>query len=110
MKETLKELYEYASNEFHHKERNRLLSLLSAIFPASLERHQPENEAIKDWEWIVIIDLPGGQCSWHIQDCELKYFDHLQRLVERIWDGHNEEIKYQRVELSRQIIVRGGIE
>jgi len=104
MNNNLDELYEHASGEFHHKERNRLLSLLSAIFPASLERHQPEGELPNGWGWIVIIDLLGGQCSWHIQDDELEYFNHLDKNAGRKWDGHEEEEKYKRIELSRRIV------
>ena len=93
-----------------HHERNRLLSLLSAIFPASLEKHQPENEALEDWPWLVIIDLPGGQVSWHIEERELPLFDHLPRLDGRVWDGAEDQEKYQRVEMSRKMIIKQGLQ
>ena len=100
----------YAWNEkdqkFHyiHHERNILLSLLSVMFPASLEKHQPESDVTYEWSWMVIIDLPGGQVSWHIKDDELPLFDHLPRLAGRKWNGSEDREKYQRVEATRQIL------
>src|SRR3990167_3266730 len=101
----LDNVYKYSSQQYVHKERNRLLSLLSALYPASLEKHQPENEAAQGWSWLVIIDFPTGQCSWHIQDSELPFFDHLERNVGRKWDGTEEEGKYWRIEALRRLII-----
>lgn len=79
-------------------ERNMLVAALSKLFPASLERHQPENDDWEDdWRWVVIIDLPTGQVSWHIQDGELPMFDHLERNQGRVWDGHDTLEKYERL-------------
>ena len=100
----LDNVWKYSSQQYVHQERNKLLSLLSALYPASLEKHQPENEAARGWSWLVIIDLPTGQCSWHIQDSELPYFDHLEQNAGRKWDGTEEEEKYQRIEELRQYI------
>lgn len=80
-----------------YSERDKLVAALSKLFPASLELH-PENEAWEDdWRWIVFIDLPTGQATWHIHDSELPMFDHLPRLAGRKWDGHTTEEKYQRL-------------
>jgi hypothetical protein len=91
-----------------HKERNRLLSLISSMWPASLERHVPDND---DWpndlSWVVIIDLPGGQISWHIEDSELELFDHLRRNKGRVWDGHLDQVKYSRIETTRKMTAWG---
>jgi hypothetical protein len=91
-----------------HRERNRLLSLISSMWPASLERHVPEND---DWpddlRWVVIIDLPGGQISWHIQDDELELFGHLRKCQGRVWDGHKDGAKYDRIEMTRRMIAEG---
>lgn len=81
-----------------YAERNRLVALLTLLFPASLERH-PENEVWEDdWRWIVFIDLPTGQVSWHIHDSELPLFEHISRNQGRVWDGHTTEEKYLRIE------------
>jgi hypothetical protein len=80
-----------------YKERDQLVAALSKLFPASLERH-PQNETWEDdWRWIVFIDLPTGQVSWHIHDSELRDFDHLKRFGERSWDGHTTPEKYARL-------------
>jgi hypothetical protein len=81
-----------------YAERNRLVAFVSKLFPASLERH-PEDDKYweDDWRWIVFIDLPTGQVSWHIHDSELPMFDHLQRQTGRIWDGHTNDQKYARM-------------
>jgi len=79
-----------------YTERNRLVALLSVIFPSSLEQHEGEDWE-DDWRWVVYVDLPTGQASWHIHDSELALFDHLPRLAGRKWDSHTTEEKYQRV-------------
>lgn len=82
-----------------YSERNKLVAALSKLFPASLERHPDEDKAWEDdWRWIVFVDLPTGQVSWHIHDSELSNFDHLERHRGRSWDGHSTEEKYERLE------------
>lgn len=80
-----------------YAERNRLVAALSKLFPASLEKHEGENWE-DDWRWVVYIDLPTGQASWHIHDSELELFQHLERNMGRKWDGHSTEEKYKRLE------------
>lgn len=80
-----------------YQERDKLVAALSKLFPASLERHPQEEEWEDDWRWIVFIDLPTGQASWHIHDSELPMFEHLPRLAGRKWDGHTNEEKYRRL-------------
>jgi hypothetical protein len=76
-------------------ERNRLVSLLSKIFPAGLKK-----TAIEGWdpEWhnCVFIDLPSGQASWHFHDNEAYLFDHLRPYAGE-WDGHSTGEKYARI-------------
>jgi hypothetical protein len=94
----IKELTKTSSEMYVHEERNRLIALISVIYPASLERHFPENDDWPDdWRWVVIIDLPGGQVSWHIPDKELYLFDHLKRKQGRVWDWHNDREKFERI-------------
>ena len=77
-------------------ERNALVAAFSKLFPSSLERHVGA-EWEDDWRWVVFIDLPAGQASWHIHDSELPLFDHMTREVGRSWDGHTTAEKYMRL-------------
>lgn len=82
-----------------YSERNMLVALLSSCFPSQLQRHPDADETWEDdWRWIVFVELPAGQASWHIHDSELKQFGHLRRdLPEIEWDGHTNDEKYARV-------------
>lgn len=81
-------------------ERNQLVAHLSKIYPSWLEKH-PEEDLAWDNEWrnIVFIDTPGGQCSWHVSDSELNYFQHLTFREGQSWDGHSRNEKYQRLQM-----------
>lgn len=81
-----------------YSERNRLVAALSKLFPASLERHPEDDKTWEDdWRWIVFMDLPTGQASWHLHDSELMNFGHLPRGQGRKWDGHSNDEKYARL-------------
>jgi len=81
-----------------YTERNRCVAMLAALFPSSLERHpEDDQEWEDDWRWVVYIDLPTGQASWHIHDSHLRLFDHVARFQGRRWDGHTTEEKYARL-------------
>lgn len=85
-----------------YSERNNLVAALSKLFPASLERHEESDKSWEDdWRWIVFINLPTGQVSWHIHDSELPGFNHLHRICGRVWDGHTTEEKYARLAALR---------
>ena len=99
-------LKERAAKDQAYKERNLLLSLITKVIPCDswLERHPDADTTWEnDWRWIVFIELPTGQASWHIHDSELPLFKHLGRRVYQVpgekpsWDGHTTEEKYQRV-------------
>lgn len=79
-----------------YSERNKMVAALSKIFPASLERHDGA-EWEDDWRWVVFMDLPTGQVSWHLHDSEIPQFAHLPRQVGRKWDGHSTDEKYARL-------------
>ena len=80
-----------------YKERDMLVCALSKLFPAYLARHSEDDKDWEDdWRWIVYIDLPTGQVSWHIHDSERELFNHLE-LKENKWDGHNTQRKYERL-------------
>lgn len=79
-----------------YAERNRLVAVLSKMWPASLEPHTGEDWG-PDWQWVCIIDSPAGQISWHIKTSELPWFAHLPRNAGRVWDRHTTWDKYQRL-------------
>lgn len=96
---------EHSKNVAYH-ERDMLVAVLSKQFPSYLAKHDPND---KDWdaEWcnIVYIDMPTGQCSWHIKDNELPLFSHLE-YGENNWDGHTTVEKYIRLSKFRMGINR----
>lgn len=75
-----------------YRERAQLVAALSKVFPASVDRDPAEPE----W-FVVFIDLPTGQVSWHIAPADLPLFDHLPRYTGRVWDGHTTPEKYERL-------------
>ena len=81
-----------------YQERDRLVCALSKVFPSWLARHPDDDtEWDDDWRWIVFIQLPTGQASWHIHDSEHSWFRHLT-MGGDAWDGHTTEEKYRRLE------------
>lgn len=84
------------SKDDAYHERDMLVCALSKLFPSYLARHDEKEEWEDDWRWIVYIEIPTGQVSWHIHDSEIEMFDHLE-VKENNWDGHNTERKYQRL-------------
>ena len=76
-------------------ERNRLVALLSKLFPAGKKRTAIEGWS-EDWHGCVYIDLPTGQASWHYHDSQAYLFDHLPE-YQGEWDGHTTEEKYGRI-------------
>lgn len=85
------------SKDGAYRERNKVVSALSKLFPASLGKHDPEDkEWGKEWMNIVYIKLPTGQVSWHLHDSDMPLFAHLEYGKE-VWDGHTTEEKYERL-------------
>lgn len=102
LQEEVKYLRERKRTAYH--ERNQLVAFVSALYPSSLGRHPEEDlEWEDDWRWIVFVDGPGGQMSWHIHDSELLLFSHVPRDQVRVWDGHDTEEKYRRLDNAGQI-------
>lgn len=87
-----------------YSERDRVVCALSKLLPSHLERH-PDSDTNweDDWRWIVFVQFPTGQASWHIHDLELVWFDHLERKVGNSWDGHSTSEKYARIERFEKI-------
>ena len=80
-----------------YAERDRLVAALTKVFPAHMTRH-PESDADwdDDWRWIVVVELPTGQATWHIHDSERDWFTHLEE-GPNTWDGHTTDEKYRRI-------------
>lgn len=85
-----------AAKDTAYSERNKLVAALSKVFYASLEK-DPDAEPESEWLWVVIVQLPTGQVSWHIHESELSLFEHLPRETGNVWDGHTTELKYERL-------------
>lgn len=81
-----------------YTERARLVALLAALYPSALCANDPNAPA---W-WVVYIDGPTGQMSWHIAVEDLSLFDHVQRVDAghpAVWyDGHTTALKHSRLE------------
>lgn len=67
-------------------ERNRLVALLSKVFPSGKKKTAIEGWS-EDWHGCVYIDLPTGQASWHYHDSQAWLFEHLPE-YQGAWDGH----------------------
>ena len=86
-----------------YRERNALVAALirSNGYPAEVVM-APDTEG---W-WIVYVETPAGQLSWHISPDDMDLFsDWPVAFGSRPspWDGHTTEEKYQRLaRLTRQ--------
>lgn len=87
-----------------YTERNRVVALLSAIYPSHLCIHDPNDTAWEnDWRTIVCIHSPNGQLTWHLHDSHVPLFDHLE-MDHTHWDGHTTEEKYRRMDELRRCV------
>lgn len=102
VKATVKAVHDWQkekeSKDAAYSERDRLVCALSKLLPSHIERH-PDSDITweDDWRWIVFVQFPAGQASWHIHDSELYWFDHLERRDGNSWDGHTAAEKYARI-------------
>lgn len=80
------------TDEVYH-ERDQLVALISKIFPSHIGKDEEQKEGFKN---VIYVQLPTGQCSWHIKDSELSLFKHLEH-GKNNWDGHSTKEKYNRI-------------
>ena len=85
-----------ARKDAAYLERNRLVSLLSKVFPSGTRTTTIEGWS-EDWHGCVYIDLPTGQASWHFHDSQAWLFSHLHPYAGD-YDGHTTDEKYARIE------------
>lgn len=81
-----------------YTERARLVAFLASAYPSRIGP-DPDDPA---W-YIVTVDAPTGQMSWHISDhdrLDLHLFDHVRPVMpgDAPWDGHSTAEKYDRLE------------
>ncbi len=87
--------YERSQKDVAYHERDRLVAALAKLYPSHLARHEGDGWD-DEWRNIVCVHLPAGQATWHIRDCELGWFAHLELRADH-WDGHSTEEKYRRL-------------
>ncbi len=80
-----------------YTERNRLVALLAALFPSSLEEVPFGPKQLPVLTWWIIIELPTGSVAWQVAPDDLTLFAHVPRHQGRTWDGDTTEEKYQRI-------------
>lgn len=96
LKEHVHQLNE--SKDTAYEERNKLVAVLSKLFPSHLTEHPADDPNWdRDWLNIVIIQFPEFQASWHLHRDHLKYFNHLKK-GPNTWDGHSTEDKYENLQ------------
>jgi hypothetical protein len=76
-----------------YRERAHLLAHLATIYPAHFETDPAE----PDWP-VLHLNLPTGQCCWHISPDDLHLFGHVETEPGNTWDGHTTEEKYRRID------------
>ena len=84
-----------AEKDGAYSERNKVVAALAKMFPSGILQ-DAENVG---W-WILFIDLPTGQASWHFQESELHLLSGIPK-YEGVWDGHSTKEKYQRLDAFR---------
>jgi hypothetical protein len=80
-----------------YRERNRLVALLAKIFPSFLTKETDSYLNFYNICWIVYLETPKGQLSWHIPDIDLFLFEGVKKIDSYAWDGHTTEEKYERL-------------
>ena len=77
-----------------YTERAELLAWLTKIYPS----YMADDKNLEGFGKLVVINSPKGQLSWHISKNDLHLFDHLEINSLHVWDGHNTEEKYKRIQ------------
>lgn len=91
-----------AAKDAAYAERNQCVAMMAKMarvlgLRAGLGKHEATDANWEsEWRNIVFIELPAGQCSWHIHDRELPLFSFLPS-YEGTWDGHSYDEKYARM-------------
>ncbi len=79
-----------------YRERNHCVALIARM-AQHMGLRAAIYEALDEPGWfLVFINLPTGQVSWHIPESDLDLFTEIQ-VVPTLWDRHDTVLKYQRV-------------
>lgn len=85
-----------------YRERNQCISLICRLAMAlglnvGIGEHI-NTDRVMDSKFlnVVYVDLPSGQCGWHIPEHDMPMFEFLPKYQLK-WDGHTTEQKYERV-------------
>ncbi|MGM0607181.1 MAG: hypothetical protein ACQESP_02055 [Candidatus Muiribacteriota bacterium] len=83
-----------------YRERNRLVALCGVLakkqnYNAGIKKHSGDDYK-KDRGTVFYIDLPTGQISYHIKNCEKNLFRFFKK-YNKEFDGHDFEEKYDRI-------------
>jgi hypothetical protein len=91
-----------AQKDGAYAERDQCVALIAKMalalgWPVGLGRHDEADESWdRGWLNIIFVELPTGQCSWHVHDGEMHLFENLPK-YDKTWDGHSTEEKYSRM-------------
>ena len=88
-----------------YRERAQVVAFLAACYPSSIEFA----DDAPGW-WLLFVDTPAGQMSWHIADDDLELFASVGKSTNPAWDGHTTGQKYERLaELTLRMASAGGV-
>jgi hypothetical protein len=88
-----------AERDGAYRERAHLVAHLASLYPSHIGLTDPN---APDWA-VVTVETPTGQMTWHIAATDLGLFEHVERSLDPVWDGHTTEQKYERL---RQLTIR----
>ncbi|MFJ1865516.1 hypothetical protein ACIOD1_12875 [Streptomyces sp. NPDC088097] len=88
-----------AERDGAYRERAQLVAHLASLYPSTIGLTDPD---APDWP-VVTINTPTGQMTWHISTIDLDLFEHVERSLGPVWDGHTTDEKYERL---RQLTIR----
>jgi hypothetical protein len=87
-----------------YRERAMLVAILANYYRASLEIPTDQEPG---YTYVLLMETPTGQVSWHIKDTDLALFDHVPREAGQPWAGHDKATALRRLE---RLIGRGAVE
>lgn len=87
---------ESLAKDLAYRERNLMVKLFSrmAHHHGWLSVLWPESD---EW-WILFVETPHGQMSWHLRQKEAIEFFWAPTAKTNPWDGHSTETKNERIE------------
>ena len=78
-----------------YQERARMVGAFAALFPGGIK---PSEDGDDDY-YLVYLDTPEGQVSWHINKADREFVPSMD-IYQGEWDGHTTDEKYGRLLLA----------